>query len=419
MDGMKDSDMFLGSRPERPIVALDIDGTIADYYGHFLEFAENWTGRTLEEDWGRTHDGEFSDAIGLDKDEYRQIKLAYRQGGMKRTLPIFGGVKAIVDAIHQQGVEVWFCTTRPWARLDNIDPDTRHWLERHELRFNGAIFSETKYQDLVDIVGKERVVCVVDDLPTQITTARNLGLKTILHRGPQNAWWDAPTDVVQVSGTSNMKTQVLESIKQFRFPSQSDRGDFGMPGIGSARLYSIPGKASAETPNIRYLSNGPKDILLSPEPEGIKTLETFINGVKDVQRSGVDATLKVEVDEDPDRIIANRILEAMKDDLGLPDADATPRPSQQAVDVAAILNDAIDLFMQKNRGYGNTADELGTKGQFADMNRKWGKMKKMMWTEELPMFPNDDVSEDIIQILMDMIGHCGLSVYYIRQEHCK
>jgi FMN phosphatase YigB (HAD superfamily) len=172
-----------------PIVALDIDGTLADYYSHFHWFAELYTQRKIETQWNRSYRGEFSDALGLDKTLYRQIKLAYRQGGMKRCIPPMKEAGDLVRGLRANGIAVWICTTRPWNRLDNIDPDTSFWIERNLGRVDGVIYGEEKYQDLLEIVGSRPILGVVDDLPENTAKARELGLETILMRGDHNEWW--------------------------------------------------------------------------------------------------------------------------------------------------------------------------------------------------------------------------------------
>lgn len=171
--------------PHAPVVAIDIDGTIAQYHDHFLHFASLWTGRDLVINWDGSN-GSFNKAIGMSKRSYQECKLAYRQGGMKRSLPVFDGARELTVEIRKKGCQVWICTTRPYLRLDNIDPDTRHFLRRNRIQFDGVLYGERKYQDLVKIVGRERVVVVLDDLPEQIDAANKLGLKTILRVGSHN-----------------------------------------------------------------------------------------------------------------------------------------------------------------------------------------------------------------------------------------
>lgn len=174
--------------PLAPVVALDIDGTLGDYYEHFRWFSELYLQRPVVADWSAPGMTEFSDALGLDKNVYRDIKLAYRQGGMKRCLPALDReVNRLVPRIRTNlGAQVWICTTRPWQRLDNIDPDTQFWINRHLGRVDGVIYGEEKYQDLIDIVGKDRILGVVDDLPENCRAAVDLGLRYAMRDGEHN-----------------------------------------------------------------------------------------------------------------------------------------------------------------------------------------------------------------------------------------
>lgn len=146
----------------RPVVSVDIDGTLGDYHGHFRSFAEQYIGRRMPAEFdGGT---EYSDYLGLNKPLYREMKLAYRQGGQKRSMPIFTGAEGFMRDLQRGGFEVWIATTRPWQRLDNIDPDTRFWLKRHNIPYDYIIYGEDKYQELTERIDRERVVAVVEDL---------------------------------------------------------------------------------------------------------------------------------------------------------------------------------------------------------------------------------------------------------------
>lgn len=165
--------------PLRPVVALDLDGTLADYHLHFFEFAAQWLGDGAANfaSWYR-YDGsmDLSDWMGIDDRLYREIKLAYRQGGQKRSMPPMPGVHALNEALQRKGVEVWITTTRPYLRLDNIDPDTREWLRRNGVQYDHLIYDEHKYDVLAERVGTERVVLVLEDLLSQCEDAEQAGL---------------------------------------------------------------------------------------------------------------------------------------------------------------------------------------------------------------------------------------------------
>lgn len=159
--------------PIKPVVAVDIDGTLGDYHGHFLRFAAEWTGKGLEallDGSVHMYGGAFpfrqycKNLFDIDDATYRQIKLAYRQGGMKRSMPIKFGAQALCWAIRDAGAELWVTTTRPYLSLDNIVPDTVEWLRRYEIEYEYMLFDADKYAVLADRVDSRRVVAVLDDL---------------------------------------------------------------------------------------------------------------------------------------------------------------------------------------------------------------------------------------------------------------
>lgn len=72
-----------------------------------------------------------------------------------------------------------------------------------------------------------------------------------------------------------------------------------------------------------------------------------------------------------------------------------------------LVGEWLEQFIIKSNDYGETSDDLGAAGQFADMNRKWGKLRRALWEgQEL-------VGEQPREILMDMIGHCFLTIHYL------
>ena len=173
-----------------PVVAIDIDGTIGNFHEHFLKFAEGWYGRPMPRLDDMRPDVPLFKAMQTSKATYRKCKLAYRQGGLKRNMPIYPGARELTVSLRRKGAEVWLCTTRPYLSLDNIEPDTRHWLSRHKIQYDGMLFGPNKYHDLVRQVGKDRVVAVLDDLPEMLDQAISLGLVTVVRDQPYNRDYD-------------------------------------------------------------------------------------------------------------------------------------------------------------------------------------------------------------------------------------
>lgn len=174
----------------RPVVAIDIDGTLADYHMHFTRFV----GRYFNTPWYRGEgdfcpqwdgSGELEDWMGITKAQYREAKLAFRQGGNKRWAPAYRGASEFVRGIREVA-EVWLVTQRPWLSLDNINPDTRHWLDCQGIQYDGLLFDEDKYTRLTEQVDPQRITAVIEDLPEMIDAARALQLVPFQVERPHN-----------------------------------------------------------------------------------------------------------------------------------------------------------------------------------------------------------------------------------------
>lgn len=165
----------------RPIVALDIDGTLGDYHGHFLEFARKWLGYGIALNSQQPHyPGDvlfrdwFCDEYKTDLTTFRKIKLAYRAGGQKRTMPVYEYASGLSVSLAQMNIEIWLTTTRPYMRLDGIDEDTREWLRRNDIAYDHLLYDEEKYAVLNSQIDPQRVVAVLDDEVEQLRKAEGL-----------------------------------------------------------------------------------------------------------------------------------------------------------------------------------------------------------------------------------------------------
>lgn len=172
-----------------PVVALDIDGTLGDYHTHFLRFAAEWVGKKMPGAM-TVNEGPLWEHMGIDLATYRECKLAFRQGGLKRSMPCYDYAPELTRVIQAFGAEVWLCTTRPYLRLDNIDPDIREWLRRNDIVYDAVLFDRigekgSKYDELKRQAG-DRVLAVFDDLPEMVDRARDLGFEAMLREQPYN-----------------------------------------------------------------------------------------------------------------------------------------------------------------------------------------------------------------------------------------
>jgi phosphoglycolate phosphatase-like HAD superfamily hydrolase len=213
------------SREVKPVVAIDIDGTLGDYHGHFLLFAENYLGS--DKRFGVDHVRVWEDYAGdepfrvwfarsydVDFTTFREIKLAYRAGGMKRTMPKYADASSLMSSLQRMNFEVWITTTRPYLRLDGIDRDTREWLRRNNIFYDHLLYDEEKYSVLAENVGVDRVVAVLDDEVEQLRKAERLWgpQAPILRRQQYNrgVQWDRATSHSLTGATQLIANRVQD-----------------------------------------------------------------------------------------------------------------------------------------------------------------------------------------------------------------
>jgi hypothetical protein len=162
---------------DSPIVALDYDGTLVAYHYHFTEFASQWVGRELP----HGYDGSvpFFKHLGVSKDTYRRIKLAYRRGSLKRSVPAFGGAAELTRQVRLRKARVVICTTRPFLSMEDIEADTVHNAKRHSIQFDYMISGEHKYRELKRLVDPSRIVMVLEDQDDMLAQALRLSLPAV------------------------------------------------------------------------------------------------------------------------------------------------------------------------------------------------------------------------------------------------
>lgn len=199
----------------RPVVALDIDGTMGEYHGHFLRFAAPWLGKELPDPESNTDGVPLFKLMGVSRRTYRECKLAYRQGGLKRSMPVYPHVEYITHQLRRIGVEIWICTTRPYLRLDNIDPDTREWLRRNKVTYDYVIYGEDKYKHLIECVGRDRILLVVDDLPEMIDKADRLKLPAVMRDQPYNRYRE-DLDHKRISDMLDVYALAVGQLKEWK-----------------------------------------------------------------------------------------------------------------------------------------------------------------------------------------------------------
>jgi len=173
-------------------------------------FAQMWTGRDVV--WNPEIVGPFYKQLGMSRAVYRQCKLAYRMGGMKRSIPVFEGASDLTRAIRGAGVRIAACTTRPYLHMSTIDLDTQHWLKRNGIQVDHILYGEHKYRDLVKSVGRQRIVCALDDDISQLTVASRVGIVPLLRQNTANKLYEPSNGMMAVWTLKAAQETILELI---------------------------------------------------------------------------------------------------------------------------------------------------------------------------------------------------------------
>lgn len=224
------------SEPVKPVVAIDIDGTLAPYHPHFIEFASSWLGsppKAAEYTGGERFRGWVCQAWGIDLSTFRAIKLAYRQGGLKRTMGTYPGAGDLTAGLRSAGVEVWLTTTRPHMRYDRIDPDSVEWARRNNIEFDALLFGEDKLGELARRIDPRRVVAVLDDLPWVLERAvtEHLGVpilrRTRFNTGELWTGWECGSLVAAGDTIKDLMRRYDESDGAWREPDGAEHRSGG------------------------------------------------------------------------------------------------------------------------------------------------------------------------------------------------
>lgn len=71
------------------------------------------------------------------------------------------------------------------------------------------------------------------------------------------------------------------------------------------------------------------------------------------------------------------------------------------------LEEWLQHFLSKQADYGDRANDLGLAGQYAELSRKFIKLRRAMW-DGIPL-----TQESLREVLLDLIGHGFLSLMYV------
>lgn len=162
----------LPSLGNHPCCLVDLDGVLTDYPRCFYEWAIDTTYK----------DHSLTEFIRLYKSmnllQRDGLKTKYRQSGVKANLPLVPGAKELLNLIRKNSLlKIILITNRPYAEFYRLYPDTLAFLAKHELPFDGIIWSRDKG---IDALKNFKNICwAVDDSIENVNRFREANITTI------------------------------------------------------------------------------------------------------------------------------------------------------------------------------------------------------------------------------------------------
>ena len=143
------------------IAGVDIDGVLAAYPEHFIDFINRKVGTDLKAKDLKNYN--IYEALDLPEKLLKDLKDEFRQTGEKRHIPVLDGAKEFLHDLKNSDFKIVLLSARPYKKYRRIFADTKEWLEKNELVHDAILWDEDKCNRLIREFGHENVQFFVED----------------------------------------------------------------------------------------------------------------------------------------------------------------------------------------------------------------------------------------------------------------
>ena len=168
------------------VVALDIDGVLANWPYCFYKFVERTHGHVLRWKSLSYNTPNPFDALANSPLLIRQWKDEYRQSGFKRELEVVRGAVEFTQSIKCMGFTVVLLTSRPYKQYSRSFADTMYWLDTNEFSYDAILWDDNKEARLAEEFSPSSVAMFVDDDEHNVDRVKASGFNAMLLDRPYN-----------------------------------------------------------------------------------------------------------------------------------------------------------------------------------------------------------------------------------------
>jgi uncharacterized HAD superfamily protein len=162
------------------ILAVDIDGVIADWFGGLLLYAEQHFEREFHREMLDNHHISAVKAFDLTKADEEELKSGFIESGGYRSLLSLGGQESLCKA-KSHGYKILLLTSRPERRHRRIHGDTIDWLHSSGYQYDLIFFGFNKTDVIAEEIEPGKITYLVEDrIDNAIAVAKHYPETTVL-----------------------------------------------------------------------------------------------------------------------------------------------------------------------------------------------------------------------------------------------